>query len=77
MPCRPFGVDGLLSDETMAPTFHVLMDPVHPALFDLAPLIVMVWDHAVVSSAARSRKVTEVQDFENYFKQTQSCSTDN
>lgn len=63
MTCCPFGVDGLLGDETMAPTFHVLMDPVHPALFDLAPLIVMVWDHAVVSSTARRTKVREVLDF--------------
>lgn len=53
VPCRPFGIDGLLGDEAMTPTLRVLVDPVHPALVDPVPLVVMVRNSAVIGSAVR------------------------
>lgn len=58
VPCCPFGIDGLLSDEAMAPASRVLVDPVHPALFDSVPLIVMVRDNTVIRSTVRRSKVS-------------------
>lgn len=58
VPCCPFGIDGLLSDEAMAPASRVLVDPVHPALFDSVPLIVMVRDNTVIRSTVRGSKVS-------------------
>lgn len=46
--CGPPGVDGLFSDETMAPAPCTLMDPVHSAFVNSTPLIVMVWHNTVI-----------------------------
>lgn len=53
VPRCPFGKDGLLSDEAMAPAFRVLVDRVHPALFDTVPLVVMVRDNTVIRSTVK------------------------
>lgn len=50
VPCCPFGKDGFLGDEAMAPTFCLLVVPVHLALVDPVPLVVMVRDNAVIHS---------------------------
>lgn len=50
VPCRPFGVNGLLGYEAMPPAFHVLVRSVHSAFLDAVPLIVMVGDPAAVLS---------------------------
>lgn len=53
VPCRPFGIDGLLSDEAMAPVLCMLVDPVHLALFNSVLLIVVVRDNSVIGSTVR------------------------
>lgn len=53
---RPFGINGLLGYEAVAPTFHVLMDYVHPAFLDAVPLIVMVWHPAAVLSTVKYQR---------------------
>lgn len=53
---RPFSVNGLLSDEAVATLFHVLVDPVHPALLDAVPLIVMVGDQAAVMLTVKCQR---------------------
>lgn len=55
VPCCPFGIDGLLSDEAVTPALRVLVDLVHPALVDSVPLIVMVRNSAVIGSTVRRR----------------------
>lgn len=50
--CCPSSKDGLLSDEAMTPTLRVLVDPVHPALIDPIPLVVMVRNNTVIGSTA-------------------------
>lgn len=53
---RPFGINGLLGYEAVAPAFHVLMDSVHPAFLDAVPLIVMVWHPAAVLSTVKYQR---------------------
>lgn len=48
----PFGINGLLSDESVAPAFCVLVDLVHPAFINSVPLVVMVWNNTVIGPTA-------------------------
>lgn len=57
VPCRPSGIDGLLSDEAMTSSLCVLVDPVHLALIDTVLLVVMVRNSTVIGSAVRRSKV--------------------
>lgn len=52
---RPFGKDGLLSDEAVAAALRVLVDPVHLALTDSVLLVVMVRDSTVIGSAVAEK----------------------
>lgn len=56
VPRRPFGVNGLLGYEAVAPAFHALVDSVHPTFHDAVPLIVMVGDLAVVFSTGKYQR---------------------
>lgn len=56
VPRRPFGVNGLLGYEAVAPAFHVLVDSVHPTFLDAVPLVVMVGDLAVVFSTGKYQR---------------------
>lgn len=58
---RPFGVNGLLGYEAMAPAFHVLVDSVHPAFLDAVPLVVMVGDPAAVLSTVKYQRRTALE----------------
>lgn len=54
-PC-PFGVNGLLGYEAVAPAFHVLVDSVHPTFLDAIPFVVMVGDPAAVLSTGKYQR---------------------
>lgn len=56
VPFRPFGVNGLLGYEAVAPAFHVLVDSVHPAFLDAVLLVVMVGDPAVVLLTVKNQR---------------------
>lgn len=56
VPRRPFGVNGLLGYEAVAPAFHVLVDSVYPTFLDAGPLVVMVGDLAVVFSTGKYQR---------------------
>lgn len=53
--CRPFSKYGLLGDEAVATALCALVDPVRLALLNVALLIVMVRDNAVIGSAVREK----------------------
>lgn len=57
VPLRPFSINGLLGDEAVAPSFLVLVDPVHPALLHAPLLVVMVRDQAAVLLTAKYQKL--------------------
>ena len=60
MACCPFGIDGLLSDEAMAPTLRVFVDLVHPALIEPVFLIVVVRNNTLIDPTVRRRKIPQV-----------------